>query len=57
LAAAPIGSSAIGFEHKDHRPKNLPVGGTALYDATGKILKIVKDEINYRRRRQAARDS
>lgn len=32
--------------HKDHRPKNLPIGGTALYDADGKVLKIVKDGID-----------
>jgi phage gp45-like len=35
---------ALGFEHKDHRPKNLPAGGTAIYDANGKVLKFVKDE-------------
>lgn len=33
--------------HKDHRPRNLPSGGTALYDANGKILKIVKDETTF----------
>lgn len=37
---------ALGFEHKDHRPKNLPEGGAALYDMHGKVLKIVKDEID-----------
>jgi phage gp45-like len=36
--------AALGFQHKEHRPKNLPEGGVALYDADGKILKIVKDE-------------
>src|SRR5438105_4752594 len=36
---------ALGFEHKDKRPKNLPEGGVALYDADGKIIKVVKDEI------------
>lgn len=34
----------LGFEHKDHRPKNLPEGGTALYDHSGKVLKMVKDQ-------------
>ena len=33
--------------HQSYRPKNLPVGGTALYDADGKLLKIVKDETTY----------
>ena len=33
--------------HQDYRPKDLPVGGTALYDADGKLLKIVKDETTY----------
>lgn len=34
----------LGFEHKDHRPKSLPPGGAALYDANGKIIKLIKDE-------------
>jgi phage baseplate assembly protein V len=34
----------LGFEHKDKRPKDLPEGGTALYDADGKVLKFIKDE-------------
>lgn len=33
--------------HQDHRPKGLPVGATALYDADGKLLKIVKDETTF----------
>ena len=33
----------LGFEHKDKRPKDLPEGGTALYDAYGKVLKMIKD--------------
>lgn len=33
----------IDGAHKDKRPKNLPAGGVALYDADGKLLKIVKD--------------
>jgi phage gp45-like len=33
--------------HKDHRPKNLPTGGTALYDADGKLWKMVKDATTY----------
>lgn len=37
---------ALGFQHKDLRPRELPPGGVALYDADGKVLKIVKDEID-----------
>lgn len=37
----------LGGVHKDHRPKNLPIGGTALYDADGKIWKMVKDETTF----------
>lgn len=33
--------------HQEHRPKNLPAGGTALYDADGKLLKIVKEETTF----------
>lgn len=35
---------ALGFEHKDHRPKDLPEGATALYDASGKVLKFLPEE-------------
>ncbi len=38
---------ALGFEHKDHRPKNLPEGGTALYDADGKVLKFIKGSADW----------
>ena len=34
---------ALGFEHKDKRPRNLPEGGVALYDADGKLLRMIKD--------------
>lgn len=33
--------------HQDYRPKGLPSGGTALYDADGKLLKFVKDETTF----------
>jgi phage gp45-like len=36
---------ALGFEHKDKRPRNLPEGGTVLYDADGNIARIVKDDL------------
>lgn len=36
---------ALGFEHKDKRPKNLPEGGTCLYDAAGNVVRIVKDDL------------
>ncbi|WP_164635044.1 phage baseplate assembly protein [Rhodopseudomonas sp. BR0G17] len=29
---------AIGFEHKDHRPKNLPEGNATLYDDKGNVV-------------------
>lgn len=34
----------IGSEHKDKRPRNLPSGAVALYDADGKIIKLEKDK-------------
>jgi phage gp45-like len=48
----PLGGRAdrlmiLGLEHKDKRPKNLPEGGVALYDADGKVLKIVKDNTTW----------
>jgi len=36
---------ALGFEHKDHRPKETPPGGTVLYDAHGKVIRLFKDEL------------
>lgn len=31
----------VGGEHPDHRPKGLPVGASALYDAAGNIIKLL----------------
>jgi phage gp45-like len=31
----------IGVEHHEHQPTGIPAGGTALYDASGQILKFV----------------
>ncbi|MGO7560551.1 phage baseplate assembly protein [Rhizobium johnstonii] len=31
----------FGGEHPSHRPSDLPGGGTAIYDATGNIIKFV----------------
>jgi len=31
----------LGAEHPDHRPRGLPAGATALYDASGNIIKLV----------------
>ena len=28
----------LGFEHKDHRPRNLPEGNTVLYDHAGNVI-------------------
>lgn len=36
---------ALGFEHKDKRPRNLPEGGTCIYDADGNVVRIVKDDL------------
>ncbi|MFZ5715751.1 MAG: phage baseplate assembly protein domain-containing protein [Bradyrhizobium sp.] len=38
---------ALGFEHKDHRPKDTPEGGTIIYDHTGDAIRIVKDKIDH----------
>jgi len=37
---------ALGGEHREHRPKGLPPGGVALYDAHGKVLKMIGDEVD-----------
>ncbi|WP_316196965.1 phage baseplate assembly protein [Bradyrhizobium sp. SZCCHNS3053] len=36
---------ALGFEHKDHRPKNTPEGGTILYNHTGDVVRVFKDQL------------
>jgi phage baseplate assembly protein V len=36
---------ALGFEHKDKRHKNLPEGGTCIYDADGNVVRIVADDL------------
>jgi phage gp45-like len=38
---------ALGFEHKDHRPKDTPEGGTIIYDHTGDAIRVVKDKIDH----------
>lgn len=40
-------ATVLGLEHPDKAPKNLPEGGVALYDADGKILKVVKDSTDW----------
>lgn len=37
---------ALGFEHKDHRVRDLPEGATALYDASGTILRLLPDSVD-----------
>ncbi len=36
---------ALGFEHKDYRPKNTPEGGTILYNHTGDVVRVFKDHL------------
>lgn len=36
---------ALGFEHPDHRPRDLAAGGTRLYDASGQVISIVERKI------------
>ncbi|SMD18458.1 phage baseplate assembly protein [Rhizobium sp. RU36D] len=35
----------LGGEHPQHRPGNLPAGGTALYDGSGNIISLVGAKI------------
>jgi phage gp45-like len=35
----------IGGEHPEHRPKDIPSGGTAIYDANGNIISLVGAKI------------
>ena len=37
----------LGLEHKDHRPTKLPGGGSALYDASGNIIKVIGDDVTF----------
>jgi phage gp45-like len=34
----------FGVEHPDLRPKDLPSGGKAIYDASGNIIKLIGSE-------------
>jgi phage gp45-like len=36
---------AIGFEAKDSRPRNVPSGGTVLYDAQGNVIKLLGSSV------------
>ncbi|MGJ5205026.1 phage baseplate assembly protein domain-containing protein [Bradyrhizobium sp. HKCCYLR20261] len=36
---------ALGFEHKDFRPKNTPEGGTILYNHTGDVVRVFKEQL------------
>ncbi|MEN5084253.1 phage baseplate assembly protein [Bosea sp. TWI1241] len=38
---------AIGFELKGKRPRDLPVGATALYDEFGQVLKMVPTKADW----------
>ncbi|MBX5015958.1 phage baseplate assembly protein domain-containing protein [Rhizobium lentis] len=35
----------FGGEHPDHRPSDLPGGGTAIYDSSGNIISLVGTSI------------
>lgn len=35
----------VGGEHPSHRPKDIPGGGTAIYDAGGNIISLVGTKI------------
>src|SRR3954453_3278600 len=35
---------ALGFEHKDFRPKNTPEGAPILYNHTGDVVRVFKDQ-------------
>jgi phage gp45-like len=37
---------ALGFEHKKHRPKDTPEGGTVIYNHTGDIIRVFKDNLD-----------
>lgn len=36
---------AVGFEHPDHRPRNLSAGFTTIYNAHGDAISLVEREI------------
>lgn len=36
---------ALGFEHPDHRPRNLGVGHTVIYNAHGDAVSLVQQNI------------
>lgn len=36
---------ALGFEHPEHRPRNLGAGFTAIYNSHGDIVSLVEQEI------------
>lgn len=38
-------ASILGVEHKDHRQKNIPVGGSVLYDAAGNVIRMFNDHV------------
>ncbi len=38
---------ALGFEHKKYRPKDTPEGGTAIYNHTGDIVRVFKENMDH----------
>jgi phage baseplate assembly protein V len=37
---------ALGFEHKKYRPKDTPEGGTVLYNHSGDVIRVFKDNLD-----------
>lgn len=35
----------LGLEHPDHRPRSVEVGGSVIYDASGQVISIFKNNI------------
>lgn len=38
---------ALGFEHPDHRPRDLAQGVSAIYNAHGDIISLVENKVRY----------
>lgn len=45
LSPHPDMAFVLGLESPSHRPSGLPAGATALYDASGNIIKLIGDGV------------